>query len=314
MQVNIIDLNNNSVLFEKEYPANFASERGLQESDTRFSGATGEIRLAEYWFEGMHIMETDLLQAAPSNVKIQADVPVYTLMCCMEGSISGRIPGQQGRDFALNAQQGTFLAFPTYAVEIGLLEPAKIVCVRLTEASYGRLILMKNQGSPPSGVPIIELIPAMQIILNSLVACQYAGAVKRIFMEAKTLELVALLLARQCPIIARQLTSLPKNDMKSIHLAQQLIEQNIRKPYSILELAHKVGLNDFKLKKGFKQVLGTTVFGYLYNIRMEKAWQLLADEKRMVNDVAYEVGYKNTHHFSAAFKKKYGILPSQINK
>lgn len=79
-----------------------------------------------------------------------------------------------------------------------------------------------------------------------------------------------------------------------------------------MELAHKCGLNDFKLKSGFKQLYGNTVFGYLGNLRMEVALRLLKEQKS-VRLVAEEIGYKNPQHFTAAFKKKYGVLPSQVN-
>lgn len=104
-----------------------------------------------------------------------------------------------------------------------------------------------------------------------------------------------------------------EHDLERIHQAKTIVEQNLLNPCSLIELTHKVGLNDFKLKKGFREVLGTTVFGYLYDLRMEKAKMLLKDGKP-VSEAAYEVGYKNAHHFTKAFKKKFGSLPSKIKQ
>jgi AraC-like DNA-binding protein len=107
---------------------------------------------------------------------------------------------------------------------------------------------------------------------------------------------------------------LKEEDLKKIIYARQLVERDLQKPSSLIELSRKAGINDFKLKKGFKALTGHTVFGYLYKIRMEKAHYYLAKEKRTVNEVAFLVGYKNAQHFIAAFKKQYEILPGSLNK
>lgn len=83
-------------------------------------------------------------------------------------------------------------------------------------------------------------------------------------------------------------------------------------PPSLLELSRMVGLNDFKLKIGFKDHYGTTVFGYLRDMRMEHAMMLLLEGEANVTDAAARVGYANLSHFSEVFRKKYGINPSEL--
>lgn len=73
-----------------------------------------------------------------------------------------------------------------------------------------------------------------------------------------------------------------------------------------------VGINQTKLKSGFKQLFGTTVFGYLTDIRMEKARLLILSEKKNVGEVADLVGYQHPHHFAAAFKRKFGYSPGKL--
>jgi AraC-like DNA-binding protein len=143
--------------------------------------------------------------------------------------------------------------------------------------------------------------------------CEQIGYSRRIFYEAKMLELLLLISnetkrRRQIGFI-----SIKTYDLNKIYQAKEFIERNIQSPCSLIELAHKVGLNDFKLKRGFKEVIGTTVFGYLYDFRMEKA-RILLENGAPVNEVSFEVGYKNPHHFTAAFKKKYGVLPSLLKR
>ena len=71
-----------------------------------------------------------------------------------------------------------------------------------------------------------------------------------------------------------------------------------------------MGTNQQTLKKGFKELFGTTIWGYYNNLRMETAKDLLINQEKSIAEVADNIGYKNPQHFTVAFKKKYGILPS----
>ncbi|GAB4049906.1 helix-turn-helix transcriptional regulator [Spirosoma litoris] len=91
-----------------------------------------------------------------------------------------------------------------------------------------------------------------------------------------------------------------------------LLDRSPLDTYSLLQLARFVGLNDYKLKKGFREVVGHTVFGYFNDLRMPYAHQLVCDSSFTIGDVATKLGYSETHHFSSAFKRKFGYLPSQL--
>jgi AraC-like DNA-binding protein len=71
-----------------------------------------------------------------------------------------------------------------------------------------------------------------------------------------------------------------------------------------------VQLNNRKLKQGFRQVFDNTVFGYLHDYRLEKACQLLIEDRMNIAEVSYAVGFANRGYFAAAFRKKFGINPS----
>jgi len=82
--------------------------------------------------------------------------------------------------------------------------------------------------------------------------------------------------------------------------------------HSLLSLSRRFGINQNKLKTGFKALFGLPVIAYLYDLRMDYAHTLLADHNRNVSEVAPIVGYHNANHFSTAFKRKFGISPSQL--
>ena len=105
-------------------------------------------------------------------------------------------------------------------------------------------------------------------------------------------------------------SDLQPDDVARIHYAGDLLRQRLSDPPSLLELARLIGLNDYKLKQGFRQVFNTTVFGYLTQRRMEKACQLLV-QRHTVAVVAAAVGYASPTAFSGAFRRRFGISPKR---
>lgn len=105
----------------------------------------------------------------------------------------------------------------------------------------------------------------------------------------------------------------PNTELKSLHEAKNYLQLNYKNPPTIQELSKKIFLNEFKLKKGFKEQFNTTIRQFVINVRMQKALELL-DKNMLVNDIAFELGYKSTSHFITNFKKHMGYTPSKVFK
>jgi AraC-like DNA-binding protein len=73
-------------------------------------------------------------------------------------------------------------------------------------------------------------------------------------------------------------------------------------------------LNEFKLKKYFKQAFHTSVFQLLQEERLKMAKRLLYEGEKNVSMIAYELGYAHPQHFNRAFKKQFGIAPGELLK
>ena len=158
--------------------------------------------------------------------------------------------------------------------------------------------------------------PAMQVALHQILHCPYDGAIAQIYIESKALELVALKLAQiiEGTKLPPKNSPLQPQDLDCIHNAKEILIDNIESPPSLLELAKKAGINDYKLKIGFREVFGTTVFGYLRHQRMEWARQLLLEQQMNVSEVAQTVGYASLSRFSTAFKHHFGTTPKTYQK
>ncbi|MEH2015409.1 helix-turn-helix transcriptional regulator [Nostoc sp.] len=141
----------------------------------------------------------------------------------------------------------------------------------------------------------------------------HKGITKRMYLQGKIQELMALQLA---PILAEQDGLQPFPRLKAqtivcIHHAKEILLSRLDNPPSLMELAQMVGVSSRTLRYGFKEVFGTTVFGYLTEQRMEQAEQLLRSGKLSIAEVANLIGYSQPGNFAAVFKIKFGITPSE---
>lgn len=155
-------------------------------------------------------------------------------------------------------------------------------------------------------------------ILFDMLNCPLEGRYKQLYLKAKTMELLAIQLTHYEQIlhIKKQDSisrGLKKEDVERMYLARDIIVNNMNSPCTLIDLAHQVGTNDAYLKSHFKQVFGTTVYGYLQGIKMTQARELLAQGKS-VSEVAYISGYKHTAHFTRAFKKHFGFAPGILKR
>ncbi|WP_017295697.1 AraC family transcriptional regulator [Geminocystis herdmanii] len=166
-------------------------------------------------------------------------------------------------------------------------------------------------------LPLGRNNPEILRALSQIYQCPYHGLTKQLYLESKALELFALQFSSvDSSILNPQQLSLKKDDLDRVEYAKHILIKSSLNPPSIKELARKVGLNDRKLKQGFKQLFGTTVFGYLYNYRMEQAQELLRDSNLTIAQIAHRVGYSNPEAFSTAFRRKFAQSPKnyQLSK
>ena len=148
--------------------------------------------------------------------------------------------------------------------------------------------------------------------ISDIIHCNFKGGLKALFLNAKCLELLTLQ-ARASQAFGRggaQSVLKSKYDIDCIHHAKNLLVANTDQPLSLQELARQVGINEFKLKNGFKELYQTTVFGYLNDIKLHKAKQQL-HEGVPIKNVADALGYSSVQHFGNAFRKKFGVSPGK---
>ena len=101
-------------------------------------------------------------------------------------------------------------------------------------------------------------------------------------------------------------------DRDKILKARDILLQNIGEPITIKNLSRRVAINECYLKKGFKEIFGTTIFDFYQSQRMEHAKYLLYEKGLSVTEVSLMLGYSSISHFSTAFKKHTGLKPCEL--
>jgi AraC-like DNA-binding protein len=157
-----------------------------------------------------------------------------------------------------------------------------------------------------------EIKPTVTVVLQQIINSNINSSVKELYVKGKVYELLSLHFQKEenvageyCPFLVDE-----QNVLK-IRNAKEIIINKMADPPSLQELANEIGLNIKKLKEGFKQIYGDTVYSFLFDYKMEHARKLLESNQYNVNEVGIQVGYSTASHFIAAFKKKFGTTPKQ---
>lgn len=299
---------------ELNYPMDFAGPGHFEERKTELYETWGKFKAKELWFEGACIIQSEAILKEPCTINIGCNSFCWLMNFIQTGELTVQLANI--KTIQLNeGSQHTFYT-PALNAQLVLKRSAKMFTVCLTRKFISKLI--GNDTIKLSLNENAKLIATgnykhtrLQAVIKEIIEAAQPGFIRRIFLESKVLELLSIQLHQAETKAATK--GFSKDDVVRLQEAKHIIAQNLQTPCSLIELARKTGLNDFKLKKGFKALFGHTVFGYLFELRMDNAYSLLQDGKS-VSEVAEIIGYKNPHHFTAAFKKKFGFLPSQVAK
>jgi AraC-like DNA-binding protein len=100
-------------------------------------------------------------------------------------------------------------------------------------------------------------------------------------------------------------------DVPAIELAKSLIEKDPVNHLHIPILADRAGINEFKLKQGFRELFRTSPYQYRLYLCLKKAKQLLEETDDTIDQIASKVGFETYNGFSTAFKKAFSVAPTE---
>jgi AraC-like DNA-binding protein len=288
-------------LEQELYSSSINSRANYRTATLPLSSSLKNLSISELRFNGLNYILMSLEAERSTVLNLAYTQPGYWLCIALEGEC--KLVENKNKSY-LSAYQ--YICWPMQeSVEVKVASSNKLLFIAIDSERAEGLTIYDNAPR--------KLNPIMHSILKEIRLCSEECPIKCIFIESKILSLLHLIFESLQIKKVKEVVGvgLSPEDIQKLRAAKVYIVQNIDKNYTLIELAHQVGLNDFKLKKGFKQLFGSTVFTYRHTMRMEKAKDMLQSGFQ-VNQVSEEIGYKHPHHFSVAFKGYFNVLPSMI--
>lgn len=205
------------------------------------------------------------------------------------------------------------------------IETADVVNFRFTPAHLSQFVKSIKQSNFTDDIlnfkhttsfsKALPLCGRTRMVLEALLNHSYSDSLENIYINAQTQML--LLYSMECmagdsedSFTCKFLAN--EADREKIAKAREILLQHISEPLTIKALSRKVAINECYLKKGFKEMYGTTIFDFFQSQRMEHAKYLLYEKSLSVTDVSALLGYSSISHFSTAFKKYTGLKPCEL--
>lgn len=257
--------------------------------------------------------------------KVVLDSPMVTFAFCLSGTTrtiaesrkdpmdveSGYALAYYFRDFVLERQSKGGKSIKGLAVHF---RPETLISLAYPLCSENRrgedfLIKAFKKGRFYSLRPMTQ---PMIFLLKEIFTSPHKGMVQKLFLESRTLELIACFFEQLFEIEPKNKKTKPLSfaDKEKIEFAKDIIVNRIQFPPSLQDLASEVGMSHTRLTRGFKKLYGCTVFEYLRNKRLDYGRRLLEENRLSITEVAFEAGFSGSSHFAASFQKVYGVSPS----
>lgn len=275
---------------EKKLKCTEIAEEGYSECVVHRNAPGQEIVYRRMAFDGLTIGYGNRVDA-PSVLLPDAGCIKISFLLQEVENLGDEEKAELPEYFEADFSEGFFRkAFPYNNFCFNSLKAEVESVIDLTRPGYGRVQLIKD-----------------------IVHCRHKAWLKRLYLGTKVIELLFERIgSADCRFMDRG--SIKGENVEKIYWVKEYLSYHLQTSATLADLAHKAGTNEFTLKKGFRELFGTSVFTFWTNVKMERARELLETTDLSISEVAEKVGYKNPQHFSVAFKRKYGMVPRHLRK
>lgn len=315
---------------EKEIVKNYPRDRhyrNLIEEERHYENSAITMDVKQIMLDGVHIYIRSERLSPPFVVEVEHDFPFMKIHFEIKGSSKYAPKNDNGLPVDIPNGHYNFFFLPKVKGTLTYDQPVR----KSLEINFTKRFLKRVFGNSlldasteygkalQSNTPFLmwekskPIDPHLQVIIQEMINCKFEGSIKKTYLESKVIEILSILFndIKNKKSIEKDITH---KDYVKITKAEAILRNNLKNPPTISELSVLTGINQFKLKQLFKQVYSRPIFSYVTDLRMEKAKALIANQGYTVTEAAYEIGYKNAQHFTAAFKRKYNYLPSSLKK
>lgn len=264
-------------------------------------------------------IKNDLQVAVKENYPVNQDFIQFHF--CLKGQMNF-VFNEGNYSFPVNEDHSMLLFNPLkpLPIEVELAPNTWLVSVLISIAKFHSLFssdadhisFLTPENSTKKYYDNLPFTSSIAVVLSQILQAKVHDSMKSLYFKGKVYELLSLYFNKnedpsleQCPFLVDE------ENVRKIRKAKDIILERMSDPPSLENLATEIGLSLKKLKEGFKQLYGDTVFAYLLDHKMEEARRMLDSQKFNVNEVGLKLGYSTASHFIAAFKKKYGTTPKK---
>lgn len=154
-------------------------------------------------------------------------------------------------------------------------------------------------------------------ILRNILECPFEGEMKIAYLKEHIRALFTLQLFHFNAVIPGGMevtidNGMTVRDRDVLHAVKEYIDENFLNPSSLESLSRRFGLNEFKLKMGFKTMFETSPIRYLQHKRLIYALSLLRNTDKSIKEISHEIGYAHAANFTTAFVRAFGNPPQHF--
>jgi AraC-like DNA-binding protein len=271
--------------------------------------------------EGFYILKIQNDSPGPRRVTREIDSSFIQFHFCLKGN--AKFIFNEGRYALEVTEENSLLLYNTQMdlplnVELGanswmvsiVMTIRKFHSLFSREADYIPFLSSENRDKKYYSQEAVS--PAISVILSQLMNYNLHPSIKLLYIKGKVYELISLYFNRsedvdteQCPFLVDE------DNVRRIRQAKEIMIARMAEPPTLAQLSEEIRLPVRKLKEGFKQVYGDSVYSFLFDYKMDYARKMLETNKYNVNEVGLKIGYSTASHFITAFKKKYGTTPKK---
>ncbi|QHT70653.1 helix-turn-helix transcriptional regulator [Rhodocytophaga rosea] len=321
----------NSQLANKFFLAESNNQNLIEHTQT-LALPFGNLFSKEWYFDGIRMGYSDWVFSRPIDMRWHYDIKVdlVTFQLNLHGALiiedkethaSFLLPDHHHNLFYSNpgVNSSGLLKNNNGRVSLFMVQFTKDNFLSLTQGANEALDRFSESvmvGKPavlsPRNLP---LEASFKNVMHNILNCGYTAGIKKMYLLSKTIEFLVLQ-AEACnaALIPAYKSLKSAYDKECMVYAKEYLLKNLEVPPSISQLSKIVGINEYKLKRGFKEMFNNTVFGYVAEARLEIAKNDLLETDKKVIEIASDLGYSSLQHFSHAFKKKFGFSPNTLRK
>jgi len=309
----------------------FESDKLMEQSQT-ISLPFVEGHSNEWYFDGIRMGYSDWHYKKPVELKwnYNTSVDLVTFQANLNGSLYMGTEAARAIPLFRNYQHNLFYANANDSNE-GFLKGERLrtsmFFIQFTKEKFLRLTTGANEvlnrfsdnvlngRSTNLSTNNLPVEAGMLNLIKSIVDCRYKDNLKKMYLLSKSIEFLVIQ-AEACNKSIEPTYKYIKTtyDKECVMNAREYITTHLEKPPGLSQLAKIIGINEYKLKRGFKEIFNNTVFGYLSDLRLDLAKNDLLEGRKNASEIASELGYSSPQHFSTAFKKKFGASPNKFKK